>query len=102
MRRFADHLSLAVAEQVWPVLVEATSFHRMRARADHFAPDVSQQYWRHTQQCCHSGTGGRWRAFCHDAALSRYEARVADLGPVPVIDWAYHGSRGANCPPTTA
>ncbi|HZS86515.1 MAG TPA: sulfotransferase domain-containing protein [Chloroflexota bacterium] len=35
MRRLADRLGIAVAERVWPALVEAASFERMRARADH-------------------------------------------------------------------
>ena len=34
MRRLADRLGIAVAEQVWPELVEAASFERMRARPD--------------------------------------------------------------------
>jgi len=99
MRRLADRLGIAVAERVWPALVEAASFERMRARADHLAPDVSQRYWRQTQQFFHGGTAGSWRAFCDEAALRRYEARVAELAPPPVAHWAHHGWRGARTAP---
>ena len=95
MRRLADRLGIAVAERIWPELVEAASFERMRARADHLAPDASQQFWKQTQQFFHSGTGGGWHAFCDEVALRRYEARVAELAPPAVAHWAHHGWRGA-------
>jgi len=63
------------------------------------APDVSQRYWRQTQQFFHGGTAGSWRAFCAEAALRRYEARVAELAPPPVAHWAHHGWRGARTAP---
>src|SRR5262249_44744740 len=75
MRRLADRLGITVAEHVWPELVEAASFERMRARADHLAPNSTQGFWKEMRQFFHSGTGGGWRAFWDDAAQSRYEAR---------------------------
>src|SRR5579883_1619235 len=59
----------------------------------------SRRYWRQTQQFFHGGTAGSWRAFCDEAALRRYEARVAELAPPPVAHWAHHGWRGARTAP---
>jgi hypothetical protein len=95
MRRLADRLGITVDERVWPELVEAASFERMRARADDLAPNSSQRFWKETRQFFHSGTGGGWRAFWDDAAQRRYEDRVAELAPPDVADWAHHGWRGA-------
>jgi len=93
MRRIADRLGIAVDEQVWPVLVEAASFERMRARPDDFVPNARQRLWKEPQQFFRSGTGGGWRAFWDDAAVRRYENRVAALAPPAVAHWAHHGWR---------
>jgi hypothetical protein len=95
MRRLADRLGIAVDERVWPELVEAASFERMRARADDLVPNAPQRYWKETRQFFHSGTGGGWRAFWDDAAQHRYEARMAELARPDVAHWAHHGWRTA-------
>jgi hypothetical protein len=95
MRRLADRLGIAVDERVWPELVEAASFERMRARADDLVPSAPQRFWKETRQFFHSGTGGGWRAFWDDAAQRRYEDRVAALAPPDVTHWAHHGWRAA-------
>jgi hypothetical protein len=99
MRRLADRLGIPVDGRVWPELVEAASFERMRARADQLVPSAALRAWKQPRQFFHSGTGGGWRAFCDAAALRRYEARVGELAPAAVAEWAHHGWRGAGPAP---
>jgi len=99
MRRLADRLEITVAECVWPELVEAASFEGMRARADQLVPNAALRVWKQPSRFFHSGTGGGWRAFCDADALRRYEARVGELAPAAVAEWAHHGWRGARPAP---
>jgi hypothetical protein len=86
MRRLADHLGIAVAEDRWPALVEAAGFDAMRGRAAERAPD-------------HLGVLKSPDAFFRAAARDRggdqldHEAkhqaldRVHELAPPAVATW---------------
>lgn len=89
MRRLAGLLDITVPEDRWPELVDAATFDRMRAGADHIAPDTTHAIWQDNQQFFHRGTSGQWRALLDHDGLRRYEERVAQLGEPDLVGWVH-------------
>jgi hypothetical protein len=88
MRRLADTLGIAVAEQSWPALVEAATFERMKARDDVLVPPPpgiaanNALFFRR-------GTSGAAREILSDEEMAWYHARVTRLAPSELIDWLH-------------
>jgi hypothetical protein len=91
MRRLAGRLAVDVPEDLWPELVEAATFHNMRARADVTAPEVRESLWHDNAQFFHRGTCGQWRALLDDEGVARYERRLRELGDPELVAWV-HGA----------
>ena len=89
MRRLAAQLAISVPDDVWPELVEAATFERMRAGADRIAPDTTHAIWQSTQQFFHRGVSGQWRALVDEEGLRRYYERVAELAEPDLIRWLH-------------
>jgi hypothetical protein len=91
MRSIASRLSIEVAEERWPVLVEAASFAQMSSRAATLVPDVSGvlidqgRFFR-------SGTSGQWRELLSEDELCRYDERIAALVEPDLATWMHRGS----------
>jgi hypothetical protein len=94
MRRLAARLGIAVDETLWPSLVDAASFERMRSDADRVAPNAADKLWKSNRGFFHSGTGGGWREFFDADARKRYDARVSELASPQVASWAHEGFHG--------
>ena len=91
MRRLAQRLGIEVPEERWPALVDAATLDQMRARADVVAPNSTHQLWQDNKRFFHHG-GNRWRARLDDDDLSRYDARLRELGvPDDFSAWAHEG-----------
>jgi hypothetical protein len=91
MRRLAQRLGIDVPEHRWPVLVDAASLDQMRARADEVVPNSVHSLWQDNKRFFHHG-GTRWRAHLGDDDLSRYFARLTELGvPDELSAWAHDG-----------
>jgi hypothetical protein len=95
MRRLAGRLGIAVDEKLWPTLVDAASFERMRSRADEVAPNTTERLWKDNRNFFHSGSSGGWREFVDEEGLKRYDARVAELTSPRVARWAHQGFGGS-------
>ena len=89
MRRLAAHLGIAVPEELWPELVDAATFERMRAGADRIAPDTTHAIWQSNQEFFHRGVSGQWRELLDDEGLRRYNARVAELADPDLARWLH-------------
>ena len=89
MRRLAGQLGISIPEDRWPELVDAATFERMRAGADHIAPDTSHAIWQDNQQFFHRGTSGQWRELLDDEDLRRYDQRVAELADPELAGWLH-------------
>jgi hypothetical protein len=87
----AERLDIDVAADRWPELVEAATFHNMRARADVTAPEVRESLWHDNQQFFHRGTCGQWRALLDDDGIARYERRLRELGDPELVAWVHGG-----------
>jgi hypothetical protein len=92
MRRIARVLGIAVDEAIWPELVEAATFTRMRARAAAVVPDPAgvlvdaSRFFRR-------GTSGEGRALLTRRELAHYEERAARLAPPDLLGWLHRPDR---------
>jgi hypothetical protein len=88
MRRIAGRLGIEVPDELWPSLVEAATFDRMRARAAEVAPDPAG-ILRDRAAFFRQGTSGAGESLMAPEALARYRARVADLAPPDLVAWLH-------------
>jgi hypothetical protein len=95
MRALAARLHIDVPEDKWFTLVEASQFTNMKARADTLAPQVTDNFWKGTDDFFKSGTSGQWQAFFTEADEARYDARVDVLASPDLIEWVHKGSNRA-------
>jgi aryl sulfotransferase len=88
MRALSARLSLPVPEEVWPTLVQAATFTRMRGRSDELTPNPlgvlkdGSKFFREGR----SGTG---RAVLTPAELAAYERRVRSLADPELVRWLH-------------
>jgi aryl sulfotransferase len=92
MRQLAEQLDITVPDSLWPELVEAATFERMRASADRVAPDTTNAIWNSNQEFFHRGTSGQWRDLLDDEGVRRYEARVSELAEPELVAWVHGGA----------
>ena len=96
MRRLAAHLGISVPETLWPELVDAATFERMRAGADRIAPDTSHAIWQDNQQFFHRGVSGQWREMLDANDVRRYNERVAELADADLARWLHREPQHAH------
>ena len=89
MRRLADALGIDIPEALWPQLVDAATFDRMRERADRIAPDTTHGIWQDNQQFFHRGTSGQWRSLLDDDGVRRYFERVSQVAEPDLAAWVH-------------
>lgn len=88
MRRIAGRLGIEVDECVWPALVEAATFARMRDRSADLTPNalgVLQDEARFFR----GGTSGAGRGVLTSEEQAAYDERVAGLAPPEVVAWLH-------------
>jgi aryl sulfotransferase len=99
MRRLAALLGITVPEQVWPDLVLAATFERMRAGAAAQAPDPAG-ILKDPAAFFRRGYSGAGHEELEQAELARYYARAARLAPPDLLSWLHrqrlddHGQDG--------
>ena len=88
MRRLADQLAIAVAEDRWGRLVHAARFEQMRDRADLVTPDPGGVL-KDPARFFRRGTSGEGRAVLTPGEVARYRTRVAGMGPPALGAWLH-------------
>ena len=88
MRRLAARLGIVVPPPVWPALVEAASFDRMRARAGQLAPDAAGVL-KDPSRFFRRGSSGAAREVLSASELARYDARARELVRPDVLRWLH-------------
>jgi hypothetical protein len=88
MRRVADRLGIEVPEAMWPSLVEAATFDRMRARSDELVPN-RLGVLKDPAAFFRRGRSGAGRELLSPAELGAYEERVAFLAPPDLVAWLH-------------
>jgi aryl sulfotransferase len=90
MRYIASRLGIAIAETVWPSLVQAATFDDMKVRAGELAAEASHDgFYNDRDRFFHKGSTGQWRDFLGDEELPRYIARVAECAPSDLAAWVH-------------
>jgi aryl sulfotransferase len=90
MRWLAGRLGIEVAEQTWPVLVQAASFEAMRGRADQLVPTAG--IFKDNAAFFRRGTSGAGCEILGARELADYDARVAQLAPPDLLAWLQRGT----------
>jgi len=91
MRRLADRLGITVPEHMWPALVDAAGFQRMRARADDLVPDERHEIFKRRDSFFRAGSSGQWHAWLTDDDAREYDRRVAELMAPDLAYWLHRG-----------
>ena len=84
MRRLAGILGVDEPDDA---LVEAATFEQMKARAEVFAPNTTQDIWVDTTRFFDKARSGGWRDVIPAADLDRYRERIAALAPPDLVGW---------------
>ena len=97
MRRVAGHVGIAVAEELWPALVDAARFETMKSDAARLLGPM-ERFTGGTDSFLYKGSNGRWHDVLTDEDLVLYEKVAGSLDPA-VRAWLEGGRRAD--PPTT-
>jgi aryl sulfotransferase len=88
MRRIASRLHIPVDEHLWPTLVDAARFDRMRVRAAELAPDPAG-IMKDTGAFFRRGSSGSGRELLTDEEFAHYLRRAAELAPPDLLAWLH-------------
>jgi len=88
MRRIASRLHIDVPEDVWPALVDAARFSRMRDRAAELAPDPAG-ILKDTRAFFRRGSSGSGRELLTDEDFAHYLDRASELAPSDLLAWLH-------------
>lgn len=91
MRRVADVLGIAVDEALWPSLVEAATFDKMKQNAEQLAPGAERGAWHDTARFFNKGTSGQWRDVLGEEELRLYRAATDERLPPDLTRWLETG-----------
>lgn len=86
MRRLAGVLDIEMAEETWPILVEAATFASMSSRASELAPNHSG-ILKDNAAFFRRGTSGSGRELLTDDELAHHRERVEQMAPKELVDW---------------
>lgn len=98
MRRVAEFLDIAVAEQLWPELVEAAGFDAMKAASAALMPGAGDTWKGGGKTFLNKGTNGRWHDVYRPEDLARYDERTAAEFAPALAAWCEHGRLVAGDP----
>jgi len=100
MKRIAAFLGIETPAELWPQLVEAATFEKMKNEGAALLPGIEMAFKGGHQSFLNKGTNGRWKGVLTPDDVARYRQRAAaELSP-GLNDWLEHGRRGAD-PKTT-
>jgi hypothetical protein len=91
MGRIARHLSVEVADDRWPALVDAARFESMRSQAAVLLPDRNGVL-KDPLAFFRRGTSGAGAEVLSPAELARYRERVASMAPADFVSWLHQDS----------
>lgn len=86
MRRLAGVLDIELAQETWPILVEAATFASMSSRAGELAPNHSG-ILKDNAAFFRRGTSGSGRELLTDDELAHHRERVEQMAPKELVDW---------------
>jgi hypothetical protein len=93
MRRIAAWLDITVPDEVWPTLVQAATFDRMKSRATDLAP--SPGILKDPSAFFRRGRSGSGRELVTEQDLAAYRARTKALAPADFLSWLHRDTPAA-------
>lgn len=96
MKRIAAFLGIETPAALWPELVEAAGFERMKDQGAALLPGIEMAVRGGHQTFLNQGINGRWRDVLTKDDVARYRERAAaELSP-GLNDWLEHGRQGSD------
>ena len=96
MKRIAAFLGIETSAALWPELVEAATFEKMKSDGAALLPGIENAVRGGHQTFLNKGTNGRWRDVLTKEDVARYRERAAaELSP-GLNDWLEHGRKGSD------
>jgi aryl sulfotransferase len=96
MKRIAAFLGIETKATLWPELVEAATFEKMKNEGAALLPGIEMAVKGGHQTFLDKGANGRWRDVLTKDDVARYRERAAaELSP-GLNDWLEHGRKGGD------
>ena len=96
MKRIAAFLGIETPAALWPELVEAATFEKMKNQGAALLPGIEMAVRGGHRTFLNKGINGRWRDVLTKDDVARYRERAAaELSPV-LNDWLEHGRKGSD------
>ena len=95
MRRVADAAGIRIDAALWPKLVEAASFERMKENADALAPTSAHpKQWRDNAAFFNKGEHGQWQGILGAEEVALYRRIMNERLAPELAHWLEHGWHG--------
>jgi aryl sulfotransferase len=98
MRRIAAFLEIDVSPALWPAMVEAAGFERMREQGKTLLPHAAQAWKDGADSFLNKGVNGRWKDVYRAEDLAAYDAKVKASFSPALAKWIEQGRLGAGDP----
>jgi aryl sulfotransferase len=96
MKRISAFLGIDTPDALWPELVEAATFDKMRNEGAALLPGIERGFKGGHESFLNKGTNGRWRDVLTKDDVARYRERAAaELSP-GLNDWLENGRKGGD------
>lgn len=96
MKRIAGFLGIETPDALWPELVEAATFEKMKDDGAALLPGIEMAIRGGHRTFINKGTNGRWKDVLTPDDIATYRARAAQALPPGLNDWLEHGRRGGD------
>ena len=94
MKRIAAFLGIETPAVLWPELVEAATFEKMKNEGAALLPGIEMAVRGGHQTFLNNGTNGRWKDVLTPDDIASYRHRAAQELPPGLNDWLENGRKG--------
>jgi aryl sulfotransferase len=91
MERISEFLGISIDPHIWPELVAAAEFERMRKDGDTLMSHVAGIFEGGSQRFFFSGSNKRWRGTVKEEDLALYEAKIRKRFSPSCAQWVANG-----------
>jgi aryl sulfotransferase len=96
MKRIAAFLGIETPAALWPQLVEAATFEKMKNEGAALLPGIEMAIRDGHRTFINKGTNGRWKEVLTPDDIATYRARAAQALPPGLNDWLENGRNGGD------
>jgi aryl sulfotransferase len=96
MKRIAAFLGIETPLPLWPQLVEAATFDKMKSEGEALLPGIDMAFRGGSQTFLNKGTNGRWKGVLTPDDVAAYRNRAAQELTPGLNDWLENGRKGGD------